>query len=354
MTPALRIDRLSVSFPSPDGGRRHAVSRVSLSVYPRQTLAVVGESGSGKSVSALSVLRLLPRAARVEAGRILLAARDPAAAPVDILRLPERDMLPIRGGDAAMIFQEPMSSLNPVFTVGEQLIEAVRRHRPAGRREAASIAADALAEAGITDPAARLRQYPHEFSGGMRQRVMIAMALACRPRILLADEPTTALDVTVQAQILALLARAREDRAMAVVFITHNLGVVASIADTVCVMYAGHVVEYGRVFDVFEQPLHPYTRALLAVCPRLDGPQERLRTVPEIIAHGGPQGMELPNGRHAWWPHTKADPRSRPAALIQVEPTRWVAADAQPGEDAPPPDIPWRRGDPARILGKFG
>lgn len=339
--PALRIERLSVSFPGAGNesrsrsgalARRFAVRDVSMSVYPGQTLAIVGESGSGKSVTAMSVLRLLPTPpAAYERGAIMLDPGD-GRAPVDVMRMNHAELREARGGLAAMIFQEPMTSLNPVFTIGEQIIEAIRQHQRCPRRDAAARAADALAQAGITDPAKRLSAYPHEFSGGMRQRVMIAAALACRPRVLLADEPTTALDVTVQAQILSLLAEAQRRLGMAMVFITHNLGVVARIADVVCVMYAGRVVEYGSVFDVFERPLHPYTRALLSVSPGLRDKAARLRTAPEVLATLGADGMRLPDGARAWWPHASGDPHSREATLRVISPGRWAAAEPEPGD----------------------
>ncbi|MFC4276221.1 ABC transporter ATP-binding protein [Achromobacter aloeverae] len=265
------------------GGAWHAAVRdVSLSVRRNETLAVVGESGSGKSVTALSILRLLPATgARHAGGRILLEGRDLAT-------LPEKEMSRLRGDAMAMIFQEPMTSLNPTMRVGEQIAEAIRQHRDVSWKEARAEALQALEEVKIPAAASRYDDYPHQFSGGMRQRVMIAMALACKPKVLLADEPTTALDVTIQAQILSLLADLKTARGMAVVFITHNLGVVAQIADRVAVMYAGEVVETADVDTLFAYPTHPYTEALLRAMPRVDTDAESLDpiagSVPAITA----------------------------------------------------------------------
>jgi len=260
------------------GGQWHAAVRdVSFSVRRNETLAVVGESGSGKSVTALSVLRLLPATgARHGGGQILLEGRDLAA-------LSEKEMARLRGDALAMIFQEPMTSLNPTMRVGDQIAEAIRQHRKVSWKEARAEALQALEEVKIPAAASRYDDYPHQFSGGMRQRVMIAMALACKPKVLLADEPTTALDVTIQAQILSLLADLKTARGMAVVFITHNLGVVAQIADRVAVMYAGEVVETADVDTLFAAPTHPYTEALLHAMPRVDTDAESLDPIPGSV-----------------------------------------------------------------------
>ncbi|ARP82007.1 dipeptide/oligopeptide/nickel ABC transporter ATP-binding protein [Bordetella genomosp. 8] len=260
------------------GGTWHAAVRdVSLSVTRNETLAVVGESGSGKSVTALSILRLLPSTgARHGGGQVLLEGKDLSA-------LPEKEMARLRGDAIAMIFQEPMTSLNPTMTVGDQIAEAVRQHRRISWREARDVALQALEEVKIPAAASRYDDYPHQFSGGMRQRVMIAMALACKPKVLLADEPTTALDVTIQAQILSLLADLKTARGMAVVFITHNLGVVAQIADRVAVMYAGEVVETADVDTLFARPTHPYTEALLRAMPRVDADADALDPIPGSV-----------------------------------------------------------------------
>jgi len=253
-----------------------------MSIFPGQTLAVVGESGCGKSVTALATLGLLSRNARVDAGSIRFSSNTTST---DLLTLNERELRHIRGGDIAMIFQEPMTSLNPVYTVGEQVTEALELHTQPklSRKDLRLRALDAMHAVGIDDPARRIDQYPHQFSGGMRQRIMIAMALACQPKLLLADEPTTALDVTVQAQVLDLLSELKRSRSLGIMLITHDLGVVAQHADVVCVMYAGRVVEYARAKDLFANPLHPYTRALLACAPRLGIRQHRLSTVRELV-----------------------------------------------------------------------
>jgi len=271
-TAVLEIDTLRTEF-RVSGQWCAAVRDVSLSVARNETLAIVGESGSGKSVTALSILRLLPDgSARLAAGRILFDGRD-------LTTLSDEQMTHVRGNDIAMIFQEPMTSLNPTMTVADQIIEALRQHRSISYSEARLQALEALREVGIPGAELRLDNYPHQFSGGMRQRVMIAMALACKPKVLIADEPTTALDVTIQAQILALLAALKAVHGMSMVFITHNLGVVAQIADRVAVMYAGEVVEVADVDSLFTQPTHPYTEALLRAMPRVDRVEE-LQAIP--------------------------------------------------------------------------
>ena len=298
--PLLRIDELAVSFPAVSkaaggdtGSRRvRAVDGVSLSIYPQQTLAIVGESGCGKSVTALSILQLIPTPpGQYDAGQIWWT-HDPAGQQANLLSLDDRQMRDVRGNQIAMIFQEPMTSLNPVYSIGDQILEAILLHQQADRRQAVQIATDSLDAVGIADPASRLKEYPHQLSGGMRQRVMIAMALACQPRLLLADEPTTALDVTIQAQILELLRDLQSQRGMSVMLITHDLGVVAENADVVAVMYAGRVVEYGSVNDVFADPLHPYTRGLFASMPVLGEPKHRLVAIPGNV----PNPADLPPG----------------------------------------------------------
>ncbi|MBL9031008.1 MAG: ABC transporter ATP-binding protein [Phycisphaerae bacterium] len=338
-TPLLRVEGLGVSFDNGAGPRIRAVDGAAMSVFPGQTLAVVGESGCGKSVTAMSALQLIPRPpGRFDSGHIyfrtarLGASGTPIRADaergereVDLLGLPERDIRAIRGNEIAMIFQEPMTSLNPVYTVGDQIVEAVLLHQPVGPSEAAEIARQAMADVGIPDPARRMRAYPHQFSGGMRQRVMIAMALACRPRLLLADEPTTALDVTIQAQILELLRRLQRERGMAVMLITHALGVVAENADVVCVMYAGRVVEYAPVLDLFDRPLHPYTRGLLTSIPRMGARRDRLVTIREVVDDES-QFTGLGTGLRPWWPWH--DPplgvAGGQSCLVEVEPAHFV------------------------------
>lgn len=300
--PLLRVENLAVSFDGP-AGRVRAVNGVNLSIYPGQTLGVVGESGCGKSVSALSTLQLVPTPpGHFDSGSIwwnpTAAIRktgsDPVSInqPVDLLTFSEKQMQKIRGNDIAMIFQEPMTSLNPVYTIGEQILEAILLHQKVSRKQAVDITIDALKDVGIADAASRLRVYPHQMSGGMRQRVMIAMALACQPKLLLADEPTTALDVTIQAQILELLRKLQAERGMSIMLITHDLGVVAENADVVAVMYAGRVVEYGSVHDVFDNPLHPYTRGLFDSMPILGSSKHRLKTIEGNV----PNPANLPSG----------------------------------------------------------
>ena len=265
--PLLSVRDLSVAF-----GRNTVVEGVSFDLAPGEILGVVGEYGSGKSVTALSIMRLIPAPGRVT-GRIDFAGQD-------LMALPEARMREIRGRDIAMIFQEPMTSLNPVFTCGDQVMEALVHHRGLDRAGARAEALKLLKLVEIPSAERRLDDYPHQLSGGMRQRVMIAMALACRPKLLLADEPTTALDATIQAQILDLLRGLQRELGMAVVLITHDLGVVSEVAHRVLVMYAGRVVETSPAAEVFERPLHPYTEGLLASIPRLEGPIERLDAIP--------------------------------------------------------------------------
>jgi oligopeptide/dipeptide ABC transporter ATP-binding protein len=260
----LSVEGLVTSFATSHGPIR-PVDGVSFDLQRGRTLAIVGESGSGKSVTALSIMRLVPESnGRIEGGRILFEGRD-------LLTLSQRELRSFRGNRAAMIFQEPMTALNPVQTAGAQVAEAFRLHRGASRKQAFEQAVAMLAKVKIPDPAGRARNYPHELSGGMRQRVMIAMALACNPALLIADEPTTALDVTIQAQMLRLMQALQRELGTALLFITHDLGVVAEIADDVAVMYAGRFVEQGSVYEIFEQPLHPYTRGLLLARPKLEG-----------------------------------------------------------------------------------
>jgi len=245
-----------------------AVDDVSYTVDPGETIAIVGESGSGKSAGAMSILRLIPDPpGRITGGQILFAGRD-------LMRASNEEMRRIRGGDIGMVFQEPMTSLNPVLTIGRQITEAIEQHRGADRAAAEKRAVELLELVGIADPQRRLKQYPHQFSGGMRQRVMIAIALACDPKLIIADEPTTALDVTIQAQILELMRDLTRRFNVALIIITHNLGVVARYANRVNVMYAGRIVESGLAEAVYHRPRHPYTVALLRSVPRLDRPRQ--------------------------------------------------------------------------------
>lgn len=284
-TPTLELKDLRTEFRV--GKNWYAAVRgVTLSVKPNETLAIVGESGSGKSVTALSILRLLPSTgARHGGGQVLLEGQD-------LTSLSEKQMARLRGNAIAMIFQEPMTSLNPTMSVGDQIAEAVRQHRHLSWNDARKAALDVLEEVKIPDAARRFDDYPHQFSGGMRQRVMIAIALACRPKVLLADEPTTALDVTIQAQILTLLDDLKKTYGMSLVFITHNLGVVAQIADRVAVMYGGEVVELAEAQTLFSRPAHPYTEALLRAMPRVDINTESLEPIPGRV----PAITDMPHG----------------------------------------------------------
>src|SRR5262245_9813018 len=272
MSALLEIKDLRVAFHGDRGRITHAVDSVDLAVASGTTLGLVGESGCGKSVTSLAVMGLLPRSATIT-GRIGFEG-------IDLLALPDRAMRDLRGDRLAMIFQEPMTSLNPSYTIGEQIVEAVVRHRGVSRREARAHAIDMLTKVKIPTPERRIDDYPHKLSGGMRQRVMIAMALSCDPELLIADEPTTALDVTIQAEILDLLRELKATTLSAVIMITHDLGVVAEICDEVAVMYAGEIVERAPIDVIFERPGHPYTVGLLGSIPRLDRRTERLATVP--------------------------------------------------------------------------
>ncbi len=280
------------------GGRPVAtVQDLNLTIAPGETLALVGESGSGKSVTSLSVMGLLPKGVgQVAEGSIRF--RGKAGQTQDLTQLDAESMRQIRGNDIAMVFQEPMTSLNPVYTIGEQIAEPMRIHLGLSHKDAAAAAIKLLADVGIPDPERRARQYPHELSGGMRQRATIAMALACDPVLLIADEPTTALDVTIQAQILDLLQKLQAERGMGILFVTHNLGVVAEIADRVAVMYAGRIVETGTVAEVFAHPRHPYTIGLMRSIPKLGEATALKRQGKPLptIAGSVPSLIQLPSG----------------------------------------------------------
>jgi peptide/nickel transport system ATP-binding protein len=306
-TRVLTVEDLRVSLPVPAGTLR-AVQGVSFHVDRGETLCIVGESGCGKSLTALAIMGLLPARAERTAAHLDLEGEN-------LTDLPERAMSDIRGNRMAMIFQEPMTSLNPAYSIGDQLVEALRRHRRVSNRDARARAIELLERVGITAAASRLKQYPHQLSGGLRQRVMIAMALMCQPALILADEPTTALDVTIQAQILHLLARLQREFAMGLVLITHDLGIVARIAARVVVMYAGEVVEQGSASAVFSAPRHPYTRGLLASIP-VPGRTRRgapLGTIPGLV----PSLVGQLDGCHfaQRCPHTKDACRTVPVAL---------------------------------------
>ncbi|MEK8127986.1 ABC transporter ATP-binding protein [Paenibacillus filicis] len=293
MANLLEIDRLQTVFWN---GQEEvtSVDDISFSLKAGETVGIVGESGCGKSVTSLSVLRLLGQHGRIKRGEIRFNGDNLAAWPEEQLRH-------LRGKEISMIFQEPMSSLNPVFTIGNQLVEMIRQHTALSRREAKAYAVDMLRKVGLPRAEALMKLYPHTLSGGMRQRVMIAMALSCKPKLLIADEPTTALDVTIQAQILELMKQLREDSGAAIMLITHDLGVVAEMADKVVVMYAGQIVEEADVFTLFREPKHPYTQGLLKAIPRVTGDSDRLTAIPGTV----PSIQRMPRGcrfhnRCAW------------------------------------------------------
>ena len=323
--PLLRVDDLRTYFHTADGLVR-AVDGVSFELNPGETLGIVGESGCGKSLTCLSILRLIDPPGRIEAGsRIRLRGRDLAEAA-------EAEMREIRGNEISMIFQEPMTSLNPVWTIGDQIAEAVRIHRRVRPAEGRARAIEMLRLVGIPNPDQRISSYPHEFSGGMRQRAMIAMALACDPSVLFADEPTTALDVTIQAEILDLLAQLQSRLGMAMVFVSHDLGVIAQIADRVLVMYAGQVVESGPADAIFNRPRHPYTEGLLRSVPRITTRLSRLAVIPGGVPspRSWPAGCRFhPRCPYAWDrcrddspPFAEAEHPSR--CWLEIEPQRHV------------------------------
>jgi len=338
--PLLRVEDLRVEFPT-DDGVVHAVDGISYEVAQGGTLGIVGESGSGKTVSSLTTMGLTRAQGARISGRILFEGRD-------LLECSEHEMRAIRGNDIAMIFQDPLSSLHPFFRIGSQLTEAVLTHRSVSRAQAQARAIELLELVGIPDPPRAVHEYPHEFSGGMRQRSMIAMALANDPKLLIADEPTTALDVTVQAQILALLERMQRELQMAIVIITHDLGVVAEIADDIAVMYAGRIVETASARTLFAQPQHPYAWGLLRSIPTLSGPREA-----ELVPIPGtpPSLINRPSGCHfhprcAWSQpdHARIDPAledvpgepgHRVACLLSVQERRRTWSELKAGQ-APP------------------
>ncbi|MBA3325995.1 MAG: ABC transporter ATP-binding protein [Rhodobacteraceae bacterium] len=325
--PVLEVTDLRTVFQTRDGAV-HAVNGVSFSIAPGELLGVVGESGSGKSVTMMSLMGLLPSPpAEIAGGSILFEGRE-------VREMSERDLRELRGGEIGFVFQDPMTSLNPVFTVGYQLIEPIRAHLGLSKAAARVRAAELLGLVGLPDPEDRLDAYPHQFSGGMRQRVMIAMALSCDPKVLIADEPTTALDVTIQAQILELIRRLRARIGMGIIWITHDLGLVAGIADRVMVMYAGLVVEHGPVAELFAEPQHPYTRALLGTVPSVVGPRaRRLRTIegqPPIMVAAPTSCPFAPRCTHAFNRCRVENP-----PRIPVSPTHDVACWWDPETDEP-------------------
>jgi peptide/nickel transport system ATP-binding protein len=317
----LEVENLQTRFAT-RAGEVHAVDGVSFSLEEGETLAIVGESGCGKSATALSIIDLLPRpAGRIAGGSIRFAGRE-------LTGLGDGELDEVRGAQIGMIFQDPLSSLNPSYTVGRQLVETLRRHTPLSRAAARDRAADLLDEVRISNPRGRLDAYPHQLSGGMRQRVLIALALACRPRLLIADEPTTALDVTIQAEILALLRTLREDHGMGMIIITHDMGVAAQTADAVAVMYAGQIVEQAPAAELFADPQHPYTEALLGALPPLTGGEDvrraRLTAIP-----GRPPALIAPAATCRFAPRCphagREDACGRPGPpLRELRPGHWV------------------------------
>ncbi len=323
--PLLAVSGLVVEFETEHGLVR-AVDGVSLSLAAGRTLGIVGESGCGKSVTSLAIMGLLPtRGVRVSGAEISFEGRD-------LLKLSRTELSALRGDRLAMIFQEPMTSLNPSLTIGDQIGEVLERHRGLSHADAIARATDLLRQVGIPSPERRVHEYPHRLSGGMRQRVMIAMALACQPKLLIADEPTTALDVTVQAQILDLLRRLRDETGTAVVLITHDLGVIAELADEVAVMYAGRVVERAPVARLFAEPQHPYTIGLLGSVPRLDAVSQRLAVIEGTV----PSPLSAPAGCrfHPRCPFAVARCRAEAPPLAELAPGHEAACWQAPLEDA--------------------
>jgi peptide/nickel transport system ATP-binding protein len=323
----LVIDDLKVVFHGDKGRTTHAVDSVNLAVRPGRTVGVVGESGSGKSVTFLAVMGLLPKDGSEVSGRIQFD-------DIDLLGLGDRKLRDLRGDRLAMIFQEPMTSLNPSYTIGEQIIEVLVRHKGLSRGQARVKAVELLSRVNIPSPERRIDDYPHRLSGGMRQRAMIAMALACDPKLLIADEPTTALDVTIQAQILDLLRELKKESGAAIVLITHDLGVVAELCDDVAVMYAGEIVEQAPVAALFELPQHPYTVGLLGAIPRLDQRAERLATIEGMV----PNMTTLPTAcRFApRCPFADDRCRSERPPVVQLDGGRWSRCFRAPLEGLVP------------------
>ncbi len=345
----LDVVGLRTHFFTNDGVVR-AVDGISLRVRQGETLGLVGESGCGKSITALTVMRLLGRPGRAVAGRVMFAGRN-------LLELSEEEMEDVRGNDIAMIFQEPMTSLNPVFRVGDQIAEGLERHLGVSRDEAHDRVVELFTTVGIPSPERRLREYPHQLSGGMRQRVMIAMALACKPKLLIADEPTTALDVTIQAQILELIKELKRTQNMAVIMITHDLGVIAEVAQNVAVMYAGKIVERAPVDELFASPQHPYTQGLLGSIPSPDKLGRRLDVIRGVVPHPlnlppgctfaprCPQRMDIcdsafpaldptgPGHDVACYLHTRRQDEVRSEGPMRIDPGSPIADEVLPAQE---------------------
>ncbi len=320
----LEIRELKTHFDTDDGVVK-AVDGVNLSIDRGETLGIVGESGCGKSVTAFTIMRLLPKPqGRIAGGQILFHKRQGDKTDiVDLAKIPDEEMRRIRGNRISMIFQEPMTSLNPVYTVGNQIAEAIILHQKKTPREAREMAIEILTKVGIPSPGLRVDNYPHEMSGGMKQRVMIAMALVCRPDLLIADEPTTALDVTIQAQILDLLRQLQAEIGMSIWFITHDLGVIAELAHQVAVMYASKVVEHSRVEDLFLKPRHPYTKGLFKSLPHTSQGAARLETIQGTV----PNPLDFPSGCkfHPRCPFAIEDCKKIEPGLVEIEPGHQVA-----------------------------
>jgi oligopeptide/dipeptide ABC transporter ATP-binding protein len=313
--PVLDVRNLETRFHTEEG-TVDAVDGVSYSVYEGETVGVVGESGSGKSVTALSIMGLIDSPGRIEGGEVYYRGEN-------LLEKSDAEMRDIRGNDIAMVFQDPMTSLNPVFTIGQQITRVIRQHRDVTEREAKERTITLMEDVGIPEPASRVDNYPHEFSGGMRQRALLAMAIACDPDLLIADEPTTALDVTIEAQIFEVLEDLQEEYGMSIVLITHDLGVVAGTCDRVAVAYAGRIVERAGVEELFENPKHPYTRGLMRSIPRLRGGTERLTPIEGSV----PNPVSLPPGCsfHPRCPHATDLCREYDPEIREVEPGRETA-----------------------------
>jgi peptide/nickel transport system ATP-binding protein/oligopeptide transport system ATP-binding protein len=315
MTPIIEVKNLEVQFEI-RGAVLKAVDHVSFTIAPGETLGLVGESGCGKSVTASAIMRIVPQPpGRIAGGQILFDG-------VDLLELSEKQMRAIRGNRISMIFQEPMSSLNPVYTVGDQVAEVIQLHQKLKRREAMKKVVEVFEQVGIPEPETRVKDHPHKMSGGMRQRVMIAMALACNPRLMIADEPTTALDVTIQAQILVLMNELKEDTGASILFITHDLSVIAEMAQKVAVMYAGKMMEYATVTDLFDNPKHPYTVGLMTSVPALSKGRERLTTIPGVV----PSLFNIPEGCPYYdrCPDAKEFCEEKLPAMAEVDKGHWV------------------------------
>jgi peptide/nickel transport system ATP-binding protein len=321
MQPLITVENLKTYFDT-DEGVVKAVDDVSFVIPRRGVLGLVGESGSGKSVTAMSIIQLISSPGRIAGGRVLMH-RDNGTPPIVLSELPEKEMRRIRGAEIAMIFQEPMTSLNPVFTIGAQIMEAIILHQRVGKAEARKRAIEMLRKVKVPDAERRVDDYPHQFSGGMRQRAMIAMALACNPKLLIADEPTTALDVTIQAQILDLLRELQEDVGLSILIITHDLGIIAELADDVSVMYASKIVESASVKELFGNPLHPYTVGLFQSRPEPGkSKSERLSSIPGMV----PSPLRFPTGCkfHPRCAYAQANCVTDEPALREIVPGHWV------------------------------